>query len=105
MTADIHDADRQPFAFELLYHPVARSLSFVTATVLTLVVIAFPRAIATSITDVNHGVLAVLMWGIAGGFVHGVGYIPVHRTWRVLLGPIVGWFIMFAGLFRLVTGA
>jgi len=29
------------------------------------------------------------MWGIAGGFVRGVGYVPLHRVWRIVLGPLV----------------
>lgn len=81
-----------------LYTGWARLLSFVLAVALTAFILIWPRAVAASLTEVRHGLLSLLMWGIAAGFVHGVGYVPVYRIWRLLLGPLVGWPLMLGGI-------
>lgn len=88
------DAGRPP----RLYAGWARLLSFALAAALTAFILIWPRAVAASLTEVRHGLLSLLMWGIAAGFVHGVGYVPVHRIWRLLLGPFVGWPLMLGGI-------
>jgi cyd operon protein YbgE len=88
-----------------LYGFAARTVSFVMAVALSALILIYPKAIATSATEINHGMLSMLMWGIAAGFVHGVGFVPIHTLWRIVLGPIVGWVFMLAGgVFILASG-
>jgi len=87
-----------PRRFQFLYGFAARLLSLLMAVVLSALILIYPRAIATSVTDINHSMLSLLMWGIAAGFVHGVGFVPEHWLWRVLLGPVMAWLLMAMGL-------
>lgn len=75
-----------------LYGGAARLLSLLLAGALSGVMLFVPTLLVGD--DVSHGLLTLLMWGIAAGFVHGVGYVPVHRVWQLLLGPLVGWGLM-----------
>jgi predicted membrane protein len=75
-----------------LYGLTARLFSLLLAAALSGVMLFVPTLLVGD--DVNHGLLTLLMWGIAAGFVHGVGYVPVHHIWRLLLGPLVGWGLM-----------
>jgi cyd operon protein YbgE len=81
-----------------LYSFAARSLSFVMAVALSALILIYPKAIASSATEINHGMLSLWMWGIAAGFVHGVGFVPEHWLWRIVFGPQVAWLLMSAGL-------
>jgi cyd operon protein YbgE len=81
-----------------MQHSGARLLSFLLASALSVLILVYPRAVASGLSEVRHGLLALLMWGIAAGFVHGVGYTPVHRVWRLSLGPWVGWPLMIGGI-------
>lgn len=75
-----------------LYGTAARLLSLLLAGVLSGVMLIAPTLLVGD--HVSHGLLTLLMWGIAAGFVHGVGYVPLHRIWRLLLGPLAGWGLM-----------
>ena len=74
------------------YNTTARLLSLLLAGVLSSVMLVVPTLLVGE--DASHGLLSLLMWGIAAGFVHGVGYVPLHRIWRLLLGPLAGWGLM-----------
>jgi predicted membrane protein len=37
------------------------------------------------------------MWGVAGGFVHGVGFEPRAMAWRVVFHPLLAWALMALG--------
>jgi len=88
-----------------LYSTIARSLSLVMAVALSALILIYPKAIASSATEINHGMLSLWMWGIAAGFVHGVGFVPIHTVWRIVFGPILGWVLMLAGLiYTLASG-
>lgn len=88
-----------------LYSLAARMVSLLMALALSTMILIYPKAIANSATEINHGMLSLLMWGIAAGFVHGVGFVPIHSLWRIALGPIVGWLLMLAGVgFILANG-
>jgi len=41
--------------------------------------------------------LMLCMWGIAAGFVHGVGFVPRNLILRIALGPIAAWLLMLLG--------
>jgi len=80
----------------------ARLISFVMALSLTVLVLAYPRAIATSVSDVRHDLLALMMWGIAAGFIHGVGFVPRLTLWRLMFHPMTGWLLMAGGIGRIL---
>lgn len=81
---------------DLLNGGPARALSLLLAAVLSGWVLLFPNAIADSPAQIRHGLLSLGMWGIAAGFVHGVGFTPRLAVWRILLGPFVAFPLMFA---------
>jgi predicted membrane protein len=84
-------ADGAPPGDGLLYGTAARLFSLLLAIGLSGLILVMPTLVAG---DAGHGKLTLLMWGIAAGFVHGVGYVPVYRIWRWLFGPLVGWVLM-----------
>jgi predicted membrane protein len=45
--------------------------------------------------------LAVML-GICAGFVHGVGFVPEHKLWRIAFGPWLAWPLMGMGLWMLL---
>jgi predicted membrane protein len=77
-----------------LYSGFACLLSLVMAILLSLWLILFPQSIITDGQAPSHWLLLLCMWGIAGGFVHGVGYVPRNDFLRIVLGPIVAWLLM-----------
>ncbi len=93
-------SQQQQHEYRIAYpsHGALRLLSFCLAVALTVLVLAYPKAIASSVSDVRHGVLALLMWGIAAGFVHGVGFVPRLPLWRIVFHPVTGWLMMTAGI-------
>jgi cyd operon protein YbgE len=77
-----------------------RGVSLVAALALMVLVTLLPRGLtAEDGSPISHGVLALIMWGMSAGFVHGVGFVPRNRVLRVLLGPVVAWLWMAVGLF------
>lgn len=81
----------------------ARALSLAMALSVTAVVVAAPRLFATSMHDVPHGLLALLLLGMSAAYVHGVGYVPRHRWLRPLAGPLVAWSLIGAAAALLAT--
>jgi cyd operon protein YbgE len=78
----------------------ARALSLLLAFGLMLLITLLPRGLTVEDgSPLGHGVLALVMWGMSAGFVHGVGFIPRNRVLRVLLGPVVAWLGISVGLF------
>jgi len=76
----------------------SRFLSILLALALSSLILVYPRAVATSVSDVNHGMLSLLMWGIAIGFIHGVGFVPRMTVWRIAFSPFAGWPLMVFGI-------
>lgn len=76
----------------------SRLASILMAIALASLILVYPRAVATSVSDVNHGLLNLLMWGIAIGFIHGVGFVPRKSIWRIVFNPFVGWPLMVLGI-------
>ena len=77
-----------------MYTTLARSLSLLLAATLASLVTFYPPAIAR----LSHGMLTLVIWGICAGFVHGVGFDPEARIWRVGFGPVSAWLLMGVGL-------
>ena len=76
----------------------SRLISILMAISLSALILVYPRAVATSISDVNHSLLNLLMWGIATGFIHGVGFVPRMAIWRIAFNPFIGWPLMLFGI-------
>ena len=81
----------------LLNNKWGRSLLLTLAAGLALAVIVYPRGLVHEGVLLDHGWLALLMWGICAGFVHGTGFFPDNRALRMLLGPIVAWPVLLPG--------
>lgn len=77
-----------------------RGVSLAAALGLMILITLLPRALTNADgSTVSHGVLALIMWGMSAGFVHGVGFVPHNRVLRVLLGPVAAWAGLAIGLF------
>ncbi|PHX38198.1 hypothetical protein AO263_18630 [Pseudomonas sp. NZIPFR-PS5] len=57
-------------------HAVGRTLSVLMAVPLSLVLLIHPASMLDANGHYSHGLLMLIMWGVAGGFVHGVGFEP-----------------------------
>ncbi len=56
-----------------------------------LLLLVHPGAILPADGHYSHPLLMLVMLGASGGFVHGVGFRPELRAWRVLFGPLRAW--------------
>ena len=88
-----------------LYSGWARLFSFLCAAALSVLILVFPTAVADSIGSVDHGRLSLLMWGMAAGYVHGVGFDPHYWLWRLVFGPWAAWPLMLMGIAWLLAEA
>lgn len=77
---------------------VLRLVSLSLAIALSMLLLVYPRAVADSVSEVRHGLLVLMMWGCAAGFVHGVGFVPRFALWRLAFHPVTGWLLMVAGI-------
>lgn len=75
-----------------------RLASLLLAIALTCAITVYPNGFLDHAGAVNYGWATLLMWGIAAGFVHGVGFVPRGRLWRLLLGPWTALPLMAAGV-------
>lgn len=82
------------------YAAPLRVVSLLLALATSSLILAYPQALAHA----GHGLLSLVMLGVSAGFVHGVGFVPVHRVWRYLFSPWVAWSLMGTGLW-LISGA
>jgi predicted membrane protein len=74
-----------------------RTLSLALAIALALGLTVYPRAAIDGSGTPLHGALALLLWGLTAGFVHGVGYTPHAAAWRLAFGPWIGLPLMLLG--------
>ena len=81
-----------------MYTTLARAGSLVLASMLATLITFYPPALA----QLSHGMLALVIWGICAGFVHGVGFDPETRFWRVALGPVSAWSLMVLAMLLIV---
>lgn len=75
-----------------------RSLSIVLALVASSLFFTHSRTIAALYHDLHVLLPALLMWGTAIGFIHGVGFVPNMNLWRTLFHPLIGWLLMLPGI-------
>lgn len=76
---------------------IGRALSLLLAAPLSLILLIHPAAMVDAQGHYSHTLLMLVMWGVAGGFVHGVGFVPLARAWRLLFHPLLAWGLMVAG--------
>lgn len=69
----------------------ARALSLLIAICISIGLLAWPHLVVRADGRVNYTGLILLMWGMAAGFVHGVGFLPRNHVLRIILGPIAAW--------------
>lgn len=81
----------------VLYRLPARLVSLALASVLSGLILILPTIVLGGSGELNHNQLMLLMWGIAAGFVHGVGFVPRNAILQVLLGPAMAWLLMLGG--------
>ena len=75
----------------------SRALSLLLASPLALLLLIHPAAILDAQGHYSHNLLMLVMLGVAGGFVHGVGFDPHQRLWRWLFGPLLAWSLLLLG--------
>jgi len=85
------------FPGRVLYSGPFRSLSLLAASVFCLAVLLFPQLLIVQGESPNHGALLLGLWGMAAGFVHGVGFVPRHVLVRFALGPVAAWVLLAVG--------
>lgn len=90
MTTDVLNA---PFR-----HALGRALSLLLAIPLSLVLMIHPASMLDASGHYSHGLLMLIMWGVAGGYVHGVGFEPRALAWRVAFHPLLAWGLMGLGV-------
>lgn len=81
----------------LLQRPWSRALSLLLASPLALLLLIHPAAYLDDQGRYSHILLMLVMLGISGGFVHGVGFDPINRLWRLLFGPACAWPLLVLG--------
>ena len=81
----------------LLQRGWARAFSLLLASPLALVLLIHPAAMLDAQGHYSHSLLMLVMLGVAGGFVHGVGFDPYQRLWRYLFGPWLAWPLLLLG--------
>lgn len=94
---------RESMPGRILYSGPLRSLSLLAAGAFCLAVLLFPQLLINGGQAPNHGALVLGLWGMAAGFVHGVGFVPRHVVARLALGPIAAWVLLVAGSLVLFT--
>jgi cyd operon protein YbgE len=77
-----------------MYSTPARALSMLLALALAALITFYPPALGS----LSHGLITLVIWGVSAGFVHGIGFDPEARIWRVVFGPISAWLLMGMGL-------
>lgn len=86
----------------LLQRPWSRALSLLLASPLALLLLIHPAAMLDEQGRYSHSLLMLVMLGVAGGFVHGVGFDPYNRLWRLLFGPTCAWPLLLLGYALLI---
>jgi predicted membrane protein len=85
----------------LVHSGPARLLSLLAAGLFSLLIMLFPQLVIEQGQPPQHGLLVLGLWGMAAGFVHGVGFVPRGAASRLLFGPFVAWLLLAASTFLL----
>ncbi len=98
-----HNSQKDQWHLPFLYNAFARTLSLSVAGTLSLILTLYPQAVMQDNQPLDHSLLTLYMWGIAAGFVHGVGFVPRHIIWKILFSPVVAWVLMSNALFLMIA--
>ena len=74
-----------------------RTASFAAALIGSLALMLFPFLLRQVPAARLHSALPIMMFGLAGAFVHGIGYAPNNKSLRVLFGPACAWALIIGG--------
>ncbi len=85
---------RFPAGVRLLNSGPAQAFSLVAAGAFCLGLVLFPQWVIEQGRPPHHGLLLLGLWGMAAGFVHGVGFVPRQPVLRVALGPLAAWLLI-----------
>jgi predicted membrane protein len=80
-----------------------RAISFVVALAASMTLMLFPFLLRHAPQSRIHTALPVMLFGLAGLFVHGVGYRPDNRLLRILFAPLCAWPLIAGGTFLLFS--
>lgn len=72
-------------------HPLARVFSFFIGIALSVFILLFPQHIARDLTELDHGLLSLVMLAMCGCFVHGIGFTPYNMVAKVMFSPLLCW--------------
>jgi predicted membrane protein len=64
-----------------------------TAGVLTIA----PFLVVRRMTGATHAILPLLLTGMSAAFVHGLGFVPSGRIWRLAFSPWTAWPLIALG--------
>jgi cyd operon protein YbgE len=78
---------------------ISRLISLVMATGLSITLLFAAPLFADKIQGAGRGILILGLIGIAGGFVHGVGFEPRNIAFKFLFNPWVSRILMSSTLF------
>ena len=81
----------------------SRGLSLAAACGISLTLMLFPFVLRGIPGARLHLGLPILMLGVAGAFVHGIGFTPDNRFLRLLFGPAGAWLLIAAGTLVLLA--
>lgn len=81
----------------------ARALSLLLAGPLSLWLLVYPVGLLDREGRYSHALVSLLLWGIAAGFVHGLGYRPEARLWRWCFGPAAAWLLCLGSVLALLV--
>jgi predicted membrane protein len=82
---------------------VFQTASFITALAASVALMLFPFLLRHVQETRLHSALPIMLLGVAGSFIHGIGYTPDNRLLRILFGPACAWAMMTSGTFLLFT--
>lgn len=88
---------RRPESPNFFYGWLPRLISFLLAVTVILLIVAMPGMLIRGGAVWLLPLLAIL-WGLAAGFAHAMGFVPEHPLPRLLLGPGPAWLLLFGGL-------
>ena len=76
---------------------MARFVSLALALTVTGILMLAPFLMVRQMTPAAHTVLPLMLLGVAGAFVHGMGFVPRTTAFRIAFSPIVAWPLIVGG--------
>ena len=80
-----------------------RTASFLAAFAASLALMLFPFLLRHVPGARLHSALPIMLLGVAGAFVHGIGFVPDNRPSRILFGPACAWALMIGGVLLMLA--